>query len=296
MRAFDLNFARAAKIFDPNFMRAGRKAARPRGKILSGERVLRGDEILNGGGILSDRALNVGEILSGSGIFSSGEIWIDNKILKGCEILKGVGILNDREILRGAEVLNRMSRGGTRRGFSRWVLRELRAEASPLRLRRKFQSANGSQTDYKFKRAIALQTDRKFKMAVSLQTACKFKALMQKFHRGSSAAAGLLRQKSSSKIVLRDCLKFQSLPYAIKRLKFQGAMSEMGGDSPSAPLKFQISVTALLRLKFEGVPNATLRLKFQGAIATAAFAARLKFGSSSRAAQKRKIRAQGQGG
>ena len=33
MRAFDLNFARAARIFDPNFMRAGRKAARPSGKI-----------------------------------------------------------------------------------------------------------------------------------------------------------------------------------------------------------------------------------------------------------------------
>ena len=295
MRAFDLNFARSAKIFDPNFMRTWRKPACPRDKILSGEKLLRGNEISNGGEILSGLALNVGKILSG-GILNGGKFWIDNKILKGCEILKGVGILNDREILRGAEVLNRMSRGGTRRGFSRWVPRELRAEASPLRLRRKFQSANGSQIDHKFKRATTLQTDRKFKMAASLQTACKFKALMQKFHRGSSAAAGLLRQKSSSKIVLRDCLKFQSLPYAIKRLKFQGAMSEMGADSPSAPLKFQISVTALLQLKFGGVPNATLRLKFQSAIATAAFAARLKFGSSSRAAQKRKIRAQGQGG
>lgn len=49
MRAFDLNFARAARIFDPNFMRGGRKAGRPRDKILSGARVLRGDEILNGG-------------------------------------------------------------------------------------------------------------------------------------------------------------------------------------------------------------------------------------------------------
>lgn len=150
MRAFDLNFAQAARIFDPNFMWVGRKPVRPRDKILNGERVLRGDEILSGSGILSDLALNVGEILSG-GILNDGKIWIDNKILKGCEILKGVGILNDREILRGAKVLNRMSRGGTRRGFSRWVLRGLCAEASPLCLCRKFQSASGSQADYKFK-------------------------------------------------------------------------------------------------------------------------------------------------
>ena len=296
MRAFDLNFTRAARIFDPNFTRAGRKAARPRDKILSGARVLRGDEILNGGGILSDRALSVGEILSGSGILNGGKFWIDNKILKGCEILKGVGILNDRKILRGAEVLNRMSRGRTRRGFSRRILRELYAEASPLRLRRKFQSASGSQTDYKFKRATTLQTDRKFKMAVSLRTACKFKASMQKFHRGSCAAVELLRQKSRGETVPHNCLKFQSLPYAIKRSKFQGAMSEMGAGSPSVPLKFQISVAALSQLKFEGVPNAITRLKFQGAIATAAFAARLKFGCPPRAAQCRKIRVQGQVG
>lgn len=124
MRAFDPNFARAARIFDPNFMRVGRKPARPRDKIPSGERVLRGDEILNGGGILSDRALNIGEILSGSGIFSSDEI------LRDCEILSGSGILNE------------MSRGGTGYGFSRRVLRELRGETSPLlHLCRKFQSA-----------------------------------------------------------------------------------------------------------------------------------------------------------
>ena len=295
MRAFDLNFTRAARIFDPNFTRAGRKAARPRDKILSGARVLRGDEILNGGGILSDRALSVGEILSGSGILNGGKFWIDNKILKGCEILKGVGILNDRKILRGAEVLNRMSRGRTRRGFSRRILRELYAEASPLRLRRKFQSASGSQTDYKFKRATTLQTDRKFKMAVSLRTACKFKTPMQKFHRGSCAAAELLRQKLRSEIMPR-CIKFQSPPYVIKRLKFQGAMSKMGTSSPSVPLKFQISVAALSQLKFEGVPNAITRLKFQGAIAIAAFAARLKFGCPPRAAQCRKIRVQGQVG
>nr|WP_314380181.1 hypothetical protein [uncultured Campylobacter sp.] len=221
MRAFDLNFARAARIFDPNFMRAGREPAHPRDEIPSGERVLRGDEILNVGGILSGLTLNVGKIPSGE-ILNDGKIWIDNKILKGGEILKDVGILNDREILRGTEVLNRMSRGGTRRGFSRWVLRELRAEASPLRLRRKFQSASGSQTDYKFKRATALQTDRKFKMAVSLRVACKFKALMQKFHHGS-AVVELLRQKSRSETVPRNCLKFQSPPYAIKRLKFVGS-------------------------------------------------------------------------
>ena len=295
MRAFDLNFARAARIFDPNFMRAGRKPARPRGKIPSGEKLLRGDEILNGGGILSDRALNVGEILSG-GILNGGKFWIDNKILKGCEILKGVGILNDRKILRGAEVLNRMSRGGTRRGFSRWVLRELRAEASPLRLRRKFQSASGSQTDYKFKRATALQTDRKFKMAVSLRVAYKFKTTMQKFHRGSCAAVELLRQKSRSEVVPRNCLKFQSPPYAIKRLKFQGAMSEIGAGSPSALLKFQILVAAPSQLKFWGVPNAILRLKFQSAVVAVAAFARSKFRGLPRAAQCRKIRAQGQGG
>lgn len=294
MRAFDLNFARAVRIFDPNFMRGGRKPAHPRDKILNGERLLRGDRILSGSGILSDRALNVGKIPS-SGILNDGKIWIDNKILKGCEILKGVGILNDREILRGAEVLNRMSRGGTRRGFFRWVLRGLCGEASPLCLCRKFQSASGSQADYKFKRATALQTDRKFKMAVSLRTACKFKTPMQKFHSGS-AATELLRQKSSSETALCNCLKFQSPPYAIKRLKFQGTMSEMGAGSPSAPLKFQISVTALLQLKFRDVPNAIPRLKFQNAVAAVAEFARSKFGSPSRAAQRCKIRAQGQGG
>ena len=293
MRAFDLNFARAARIFDPNFMRAKRKLACPRDKILSGKRALRGDEILSGDGILSDRALGVGKIPSG-GILNDGKFWIDNKILKGCEILKGVGILNDREILRGAEVLNRMSRGGIQRGFGRRVLRELYAEARPLHLRRKFQSASGSQTDYKFKRATALQTDRKFKMAVSLRTACKFKTPIQKFNRGSCAAAELLRQKSRGETVPHNCLRFQSLPYAIKRLKFQGAMSKMGASSPSAPLKFQISVAALLRLKFQSPPNATPRLKFQSA--TVAEFVRSKFGGSSRAAQCRKIRAQGQGG
>ena len=276
MRAFDLNFARAAKIFDPNFMRTWRKAAHPRDKIPSGERLLRGDEILNGGGILSDRALNVGEILSG------GKFWIDNKILKGGEILKGVGILNDREILRGAEVLNRMSRGGTRRGFCRWILRGLCAEASPLHLRRKFQSASGS------------QTDRKFKMAVSLRV-YKFKTPMQKFHSGS-AAAELLRQRSSSDTVLRNYLKFQSPSYALARLKFVGAMSEMGAGSSSAPLKFQISVAAPSQLKFWGVPDTITRLKFQNAVAAVAEFARSKFGSPSRAAQCRKIRAQGQSG
>jgi len=88
-------------------------------------------------------------------------------------------------------------------------------------------------------------------------------------------------------------LKFQSLPYAIKQLKFQDAMSEMGAGSPSVPLKFQISVAALLRLKFQSPPNAILRLKFQNAVA--AFA-RSKFRGLLRAAQCRKIRAQGQGG
>ena len=122
MRAFDLNFARAARIFDPNFMRAKRKLACPRDKILSGKRALRGDEILSGGRILSDRALGVGKIPSG-GILNDGKFWIDNKILKG------------------GEILNEASRGGTRREFCRRVLRELRGEASPLRLRRKFQSA-----------------------------------------------------------------------------------------------------------------------------------------------------------
>ena len=296
MRAFDLNFARAARIFDQNFMRVGRKPARPRGKILSSKRVLRGDEILNGGGILSGLALNVGKILSGSRIFSSGEIWSDSKILNGGGILKGVGILNDRKILRGAEVLNRMSRSGTRHGFFRWILRELRGEASPLRLRRKFQSANGSQIDHKFKRAVVLQTDRKFKMAVSLRVAYKFKTLMQKFHRGSCAAVELLRQKSRSEVVPRNCLKFQSSPYALARLKFVGAMSEMGASSPSALLKFQISAAALSQLKFGGVPNATLRLKFQSAVVAVAAFARLKSEGSPRAAQCRKIRAQGQGG
>ncbi len=293
MRAFDLNFARAARIFDPNFIRTWRKPARPRDKILNGERVLRGDEILSGGGILSDRALDVGKISSGE-ILNDGKIWIDNKILKGCEILKGVGILNDREILRGAKVLNRMSRGGTRRGFGGLVLRGLCAEASSLCLRRKFQSTSGSQTDYKFKRATALQTDRKFKMAVSLRVACKFKTPMQKFHRGFCAVAGLLRQKYSSEAVLRNCLKFQSPPYALARLKFVGSMSEMGAGSPSAPLKFQISVAALSQLKFRGVPNAFTRLKFQSATATEF--TRSKFGGPSRAAQCCKIRVQGQGG
>ena len=281
MRAFDLNFARAARIFDPNFVRGGRKSARPRDKILNGERVLRGDEILNGSGILSDRALNVGKIPS-SGILNDGKIWIDNKILKGGGILSGSGILN------------LTSRGGTRRGFSRRVLRELCAEASPLHLHRKFQSASGSQTDYKFKRATALQTDRKFKMAVSLRVAYKFKTPMQKFYRGSCAVAGLLRQKSSSETVPRNCLKFQSSPYALARLNFQGAMSKIGASSPSAPLKFQTSVVALSQLKFGGAPNATPRLKFQSA--TAAAFARLKFECPPRAAQCRKIRVQGQGG
>ena len=269
MRAFDLNFARAERIFDPNFMRAERKPACPRDKIPSSAKALRGDEILNDGGILSDRALNVGEILGGSGIL--------NQILCG-------GILNET------------SRGGTRRGFCRRVLRELRAEASPLRLRRKFQSASGSQTDYKFKKATALQTDRKFKMAVSLRTACKFKASMQKFHRGFCAAVELLRQKFHSEIVLRNCLKFQSPPYVLAQLKFQGAISEMSAGSPSAPLKFQISVAALLQLKFEGVPNAITRLKFQGAVAAVAEFARSKFRGLPQAAQFCKIRIQGQGG
>ncbi len=275
MRAFDLNFARAAKIFDPNFMRTWRKAARLRDKILSGEKLLRGDEISNDGGILSDRALNVGEILSG-GILNDGKFWIDNKILKG------------------GEILNEASRGRTRRGFCRWILRELRAEASPLRLRRKFQSANGSQIDHKFKRATTLQTDRKFKMAVSLRVTYKFKTPMQEFHRGSSAAAGFLRQKSSSKIAPRNCLKFQSPLYALARLKFVGSMSEIGAGSPPAPLKFQISVAALLQLKFRGAPNAIARLKFQSAMAVALV--RSKFGSPPRAAQCREIRARGQGG
>ena len=256
MRAFDLNFARAAKIFDPNFMRAGRKPARLC------------DEILSSDGILSDRALNIGEILSGG------------------------GILRDCEISNGSEILNLTSRGGTGRGFCRRILRELCGETSSLCPLRKFQSASGSQADYKFKRAIALQTDRKFKMAVSLQTACKFKALMQKFHRGFCAAAELLRQKLRSETMPR-CIKFQSPPYAIKRLKFQGAMSKMGTSSPSVPLKFQISVAASLQLKFRGTPNATPRLKFQSA-AVAEFA-RLKFGSPLRATQCCKIRAQGQG-
>lgn len=275
MRAFDLNFARAARIFDPNFMRTWRKAARPRGKIPSRERALRGDEILSGDGILSDRALNVGKIPSG-GILNGGKFWIDNKILKGCEIL------------------NETSRGGIRCGFSRWILRELRVEASPLHLLHKFQSASGSQIDHKFKRATALQTDRKFKMAVSLRTACKFKTLMQKFYRGYCAAVELLRQKSSSETVPRNCLKFQNQPYALARLKFVGSMSEMGAGNPPAPLKFQISAAALSQLKFEGVSDATPRLKFQSATATEF--ARSKFGSLPRAVQCCKIRAQGQGG
>ena len=287
MRAFDLNFARTARIFDPNFMRAGRKAGRPCDKIPSGERVLWGDEILSGSGILSDRALNVGEILSGGGIFSSGEIWNDSKILNGGEILR------DCEISSGGGILNLTPRGGTRRGFCRWILRELCGETNLLRLHRKFQSANGSQTDYKFKRVVALQTDRKFKMAVSLRVACKFKALMQKFHRGSCAAAELFRQKFRSETVPRNCLKFQNQPYALVRLKFQGAMSEMGAGGSSAPLKFQISVAALLRLKFGGVPNVITRLKFQNT--TAAAFARSKFRGLPQTAQCRKILAQGQG-
>lgn len=222
------------RAFDLNFTRAGRKAARPRDKIPSGERLLRGDEILNDGGILSGLALNVGKILSGSGI------------------------------------LNETSRGRTRHGFTRRVLRELCVEASPLRLRRKFQSASGSQTDYKFKRATAPQTDRKFKMAVSLRVACKFKTSIQKFYRGYCASVELLRQKSSSKIVLLDCLKFQNRPYALARLKFGGTMSKMSAGSPSAPLKFQSAMVAEF--------------------------ARSKFRGSPRAAQCRKIRAQGQGG
>lgn len=287
MRAFDRNFARAVRIFDPNFMRAGRKAARPRGKIFSGEKLLRGDEILNGGEILSDQALNVGKIPSG-GILNDGKFWIDNKILKGGEILRDCGISG------GDGILNLTSRGGTRRGFCRWILRELCVEASPLRLRRKFQSVSGSQTDYKFKKAAALQTDRKFKMAVSLRVAYKFKTPMHKFHRGFCAAVELLRQKFRSETVLRNCLKFQSPPHAIKRLKFQGSMSKMGTSSPSVPLKFQISVAASLQLKFRGVPNAITRLKFQSAV-VAEFV-RFKFQSLSRAAQRCKIRAQGQGG
>ena len=136
MRAFDLNFARVMGIFNPNFMRVGRKAARPCDKIPSGERILWGDEISNGGGILSDRALGVGEILSGGGIFSGGKIWSDSKILNGGEILR------DCEISSGSGILNEMSRGGIRCGFFRWILRELRGEASPLlHLCRKFQSA-----------------------------------------------------------------------------------------------------------------------------------------------------------
>jgi len=276
MRAFDLNFAQAARIFDPNFMRTWRKPACPRDKILSGEKLLRGGEILSGGGILIDRALNVGEILIGGGILNDGKFWIDNKILKG------------------GEILNEASRSRTRRKFCRWILRELCGKTSLLRMRRKFQSANGSQIDYKFKRATALQTDRKFKMAVSLRTACKFKTPMQKFHSGYCAAVELLRQKSRSETVPHNRLKFQSPPYAIARLKFQGAMSEIGTSSPSAPLKFQISVAALLRLKFQSPPNATLRLKFQSATAVAFV--RLKFGYSPRAAQCCKIRARGQGG
>lgn len=200
MRAFDLNFARAARIFDPNFVRAGRKPARPRGKIPSGERVLRGDEILNGGGILSDRALNVGEIISG------GKFWIDNKILKG------------------GEILNEASRGRTRRGFCRWILRELRSETMPR------------------------------------------------------------------------CIKFQSPSYVLARLKFQGAINEMSAGSPSAPLKFQISVATFSRLKFQSTPNAITRLKFQSAVAATTAFSRLKFGSLPRAAQCHEIRARGQGG
>lgn len=276
MRAFDLNFARAARIFDPNFMPAGRKATRPRGKIPSGEKLLRGDEILNGGGILSGLALNVGKILSGSRIFSSGEIRSDSKILNGG------GILRDCEISSGSGILNETSRSRARRGFFRWILRELCGETSPLHLRRKFQSASGSQTDYKFKKAA------------SLRVTYKFKTPMQKFHRGSCAAVELLRQKSRGETVPRNRLKFQSPPYVLARLKFQGAMSKMCAGSPSVPLKFQISVATLLRLKFEGAPNATPRLKFQSAMAVAL--ARLKSGGSPRAAQCRKIRAQGQGG
>ncbi len=264
MRAFDLNFTRAARIFDPNFMRAGRKAARPRDKILSGARVLRGDEILNG-----------------------GEIWSDSKILNGSEILR------DCEISSGSGILNEMSRGGTQRGFFRWILRGFCGETSSLCPLRKFQSASGSQADYKFKRATALQTDRKFKIAVSPRVAYKFKTPMQKFHRGS-AATELLRQKSSSETALCNRLKFQSPPYAIKRLKFVGSISEMGMGSPSAPLKFQTSVAALLRLKFQSMPSTITLIKFQSAV-VAEFA-RLKSEGSSRAAQCRKIRAQGQGG
>lgn len=242
---------------------------------------------------MSDRALNVGEIPS-SGILNDGKIWIDNKILKGGGILKGVGILNDREILRGAEVLNRMSRGGIQRGFCRRVLRGLCAEASPLHLRRKFQSASGSQIDYKFKRATTLQTDRKFKTAVSLRVACKFKTPMQKFYRRYCAAVELLRQKFRAESALRNCLKFRSSLYALARLNFQGAMSKIGAGSPSAPLKFQISVAALLQLKFGGVPNAIPQLKFQSVV-VAKFA-RSKFRGLPRAAQRRKIQVQGQGG
>ena len=188
-----------------------------------------------------------------------------------------------------------MSRGGTRRGFCRWILRELCVEASPLRLRRKFQSVSGSQTDYKFKKAVVLQTGRKFKKAASLRVACKFKTPMQKFHRRFCTAAELLRQKFRSETMPR-CIKFQSPPYVLARLKFQGAMSEMGAGGLSVPLKFQISVAALLQLKFRGVPNAITRLKFQSAVVAVAAFARSKFRGLLRAAQCRKIRAQGQGG
>ena len=232
---------------------------------------------------MSDRALNIGEILSGE-ILNDGKIWIDNKILKGGGILSGSGILN------------LTSRGGIQRGFGRRILRKLCAEASPLHLHRKFQSASGSQADYKFKRATALQTDRKFKIAVSLRVACKFKTPMQKFHSGYCAAVELLRQKYSSDTVLRNCLKFQSPPYALARLKFQGAMSKMCAGSPSVPLKFQISVAAPLRLKFQSMPSTITLIKFQSAVVAVAEFARSKFRGSPRAAQCREIRAQGQGG
>ncbi|WP_297882130.1 hypothetical protein [uncultured Campylobacter sp.] len=214
----------------------------------------------------------------------------DSKILNGGEILRDCGISG------GDGILNLTSRGGTRRGFSRWILRGLYVKVSSLCPLHKFQSVSGSQTDYKFKRATTLQTDRKFKMAVSLRIACKFKTPMQKFYRGYCAAVELLRQKYSSETVPRNCLKFQNQPYALARLKFQGTMSKMGAGSPSAPLKFQISVAALLQLKFRGALNAILRLKFQNAVAAVAAFARLKFGGSPRAAQFHKIRAQGQDG
>lgn len=215
---------------------------------------------------MSDRALNVGEILSDSDIL--------NQVLCG-------------------GILNLMSRGGTRRGFYRWILRELCIEASPLPLRHKFQSASGLQAARKFQNMARSQMARKFKMAVSLRTDRKFKTSMQKFHRGFCAAAEIFRQKLRSETVPHNRLKFQCPPHVLARSKFGGAMSEIGTGSPSVPLKFQISVAALLQLKFQSMLSTIALIKFQSA---AAEFARFKFQSLSRAAQCRKIRAQGQGG